>query len=190
MFTGIVQKVERGLLRDKRLFFKKTWEIEIGESIAVNGVCLTVTGVSEDEYWFELGEETKKRTNLAVSEYYNLEKSLRVDGKIDGHLVTGHVDGTVRFLRSERHGNSYFMFFSLPKERWAIVPKGSIALNGISLTIVDVSFDTFYVQVIPHTLQNTNFKFLKTGDPVNYEIDIIARYLKGVIENGKIEGSF
>jgi riboflavin synthase len=90
----------------------------------------------------------------------------------------------------ERRGNSYFMFFSMPSERWAIVPKGSITLNGISLTVVETSLDTFSVQVIPHTFENTNLQYLVPGDPVNYEIDIIARYLKGVIDRGRTERGF
>ena len=185
MFTGVIQKVERGIFKEGKLFFKRTWNVEIGESIAVNGVCLTVAGLTENEYWFDVGEETKKRANLAKSSFYNLEKALRIGDRIDGHIVTGHVDGTVRFLRSEIRENSYFMFFSLPKEKWAIVTKGSIALNGISLTIAGVSLDSFYIQVIPYTFHNTNLRFLKAGDPVNYEINVIARYLKGVIESGE-----
>jgi riboflavin synthase len=190
VFTGIVQKVERGYIRGERIFFKRTWKVNLGESIAVNGVCLTVSGVSEEEYWFDVGEETRRKTNLFVSRFYNLEKSLTLGSRVDGHLVTGHVDGTVRFVGMERRGNSYFMFFSMPMERWAIVPKGSIALNGISLTVVETSLDTFSVQVIPHTFENTNLQYLVPGDPVNYEIDIIARYLKGVIDRGRTERGF
>ncbi|ACM22935.1 riboflavin synthase [Thermotoga neapolitana] len=187
MFTGIIQRVEEGVFREGRLFFKRTWEVEVGESVAVNGVCLTVSGVSENEYWFDVGEETKRRTNLSVSRFYNLEKALTFGSSVSGHLVTGHVDGVVRFVGSERRGGSVFMFFSMPEERWAVVPRGSIALNGVSLTVVETSLDTFSVQVIPHTFHNTNLRFLIPGDPVNYEIDIIARYLKGVIESGKSE---
>ncbi|MCD6551434.1 MAG: riboflavin synthase, partial [Thermotoga sp.] len=94
MFTGIIQKVERGVFKEGKLFFKRTWRVEIGESIAVNGVCLTVSGFSEDEYWFDVGEETKKRTNLTESSFYNLEKASKVGDRIDGNIVTGHVDGT------------------------------------------------------------------------------------------------
>jgi len=182
MFTGIVQKVEKGFLEGNYLKFLRTWDVELGESIAVNGVCLTVTKLDRDFYYFELGELTRRTTNLSKTNFFNLEKSLRVGDKLSGHFVTGHVDGMVRVSRIEKTGNTIYFYFQIPKETWAIAEKGSITLNGVSLTIAGKSLDTFFVQVIPHTYEETNLKFLKSGDLVNYEIDIFARYLKRIEE--------
>lgn len=178
MFTGIVQKVEKGFLEGNYLKFPRTWDIELGESVSVNGVCLTVMKLNRDFYYFELGEITKRTTNLSKAKLFNLEKALKVGDRLNGHFVTGHVDGMIRITRIEKTGNTAYFHFQIPEETWAIVEKGSIALNGISLTIAGKSLDTFFVQVIPHTYETTNLRFLKPGDMVNYEIDIFARYLK------------
>ncbi|AMW32508.1 riboflavin synthase [Fervidobacterium islandicum] len=187
MFTGIIQFVCKGYFDGKRLIVENPWNTEqsipeIGESIAVNGVCLTVVSAGEKLY-FDVGEETLRKTNLRLGKYFNLERSLRVGESLSGHFVTGHVDGTVRFLSKRTAKNSLIMVFEKPKESWAVVSKGSIAINGVSLTIANVFEETFEVQVIPHTLENTNLKHLKLGEPVNYEIDIMSRYVKGVLDS-------
>lgn len=181
MFSGIVQAVVEGELKGSVLKIPKVWDVSVGESVAVNGVCLTVSKVDERHMYFDVGPETLEKTNLAKERFFNLERALRVGDPVGGHYVTGHVDGTVKLLTKRRVGNFVFMTFSMPKERWAIAKKGSIALNGVSLTVADLSLDTFTVQFIPHTLERTNFKFAEPGAEVNYEIDIFARYLERLV---------
>ncbi|ODN29905.1 riboflavin synthase [Fervidobacterium thailandense] len=192
MFTGIIQSVQPGNLSGGVLKIKRCWDdLSLGESVAVNGVCLTVRSFDKDFVYFDVGPETIGRSNLSKCKFFNLERALKVGDRISGHFVTGHVDGVIRFLSKYVSGNSVFFKFAMPNERYAIVEKGSIALNGISLTIAKVDLDSFIVQVIPHTLEQTNLKYLSVGDPVNYEIDILARYLYGVLKNsngkGKVE---
>ncbi|MGQ9856060.1 MAG: riboflavin synthase [Fervidobacterium sp.] len=177
MFTGIVERVEQGEFLGDVLKLKKCWDdVILGESISVNGVCLTVSKIDSQYLYFDVGKETQLLTNLRKSRYYNLERAIKVGDRLSGHYVTGHVDGMVRFVSKSRVSNTIYMYFSLPKEHWGVVKKGSIALNGISLTIASVTLDTFSIQIIPHTYENTNLRYLKSGDEVNYEIDIIARY--------------
>ncbi len=189
MFTGIIQHVCKGYFDGKRLIIENPWRcpkdssqcIVIGESISVNGACLTVVKVDENLH-FDVGVETLNKTNLRFEKYFNLERALRVGDSLSGHYVTGHVDGTTIFLSKQTAKNSVLMTFKKPREHWGIIQKGSIAINGVSLTIAAVSDETFTVQVIPHTLEKTNLKFLVPGSPVNYEIDIFARYMKGVLD--------
>jgi len=189
MFTGIIQHVCKGYFDGKRLIVENPWRypkdssqcVFIGESISVNGACLTVVKVDENLH-FDVGVETLNKTNLRFEKYFNLERALRVGDSLSGHYVTGHVDGTIIFLSKQNVKNSVLMTFKKPREYWAVTQKGSIALNGVSLTIASVSDETFTVQVIPHTLEKTNLKFLVPGSPVNYEIDIFARYMKGVLD--------
>jgi riboflavin synthase len=189
MFTGIIQHVCKGYFDGKRLIVENPWRypkdssqcVFIGESISVNGACLTVVKVDENLH-FDVGVETLNKTNLRFEKYFNLERALRVGDSLSGHYVTGHVDGTIIFLSKQNVKNSVFMTFKKPREYWAVTQKGSIALNGVSLTIASVSDETFTVQVIPHTFEKTNLKFLVPGSPVNYEIDIFVRYMKGVLD--------
>ena len=181
MFTGIVEKVVRGKVYNGMLILEEALDVSEGESLAVNGVCLTVSKVTERAVFFDVGEETLRRSNLGRSRFFNIERSLKVGERFHGHVVLGHVDGTVRFLGYEHRGNSYFFNFSMPVEKWAVAVKGSIALNGISLTVAGISLDSFCVQVIPYTYEHTNLKYLQAGDPVNYEIDVFARYVREVL---------
>ena len=182
MFTGIVEKVVKGRFSDGVLMLEERLEVEEGESLAVNGVCLTVSGIGENAVFFNVGEETLRRSNLENGRFFNIERSLKLGERLHGHIVLGHIDGTVRFLGYEYRNNSYFFKFSMPPERWAVARKGSIALNGVSLTVAEVSLDSFYVQVIPYTYEHTNFRYLQFGDPVNYEIDVFVRYIKEVLK--------
>lgn len=184
MFAGIVQSVQRGELSNYVLKINRCFEdLEIGESIAINGVCLTLSSFNQKFMFFDVGLETLERTNLKSCKFFNVEKSLKVGDRLSGHFVTGHIDGTVKLISLNDLGSTKYLKFTIPKERWAIVKKGSIALNGISLTIAYVDYDTFTVQVIPHTYENTNLKYLRIKDEVNYEIDLFSRYLKGILEN-------
>lgn len=188
MFTGIIQSVQKGEFIDGVLKVKRCWEdLEIGESIAINGVCLTLRKFDDEWMYFDVGLETLSKTNLSTCSIFNLERALKIGDSLSGHYVSGHVDGTIRFLSKVSTGNTVYMKFSMPSERWAVVRKGSIALNGISLTIANVDLDSFTVQIIPHTLENTNLKFLRLGDTVNYEIDMLARYVEGILSQNKKE---
>ena len=194
MFTGIIQHVSKGYFNGLKLIIENPWKnlrnssqsISIGESIAVNGVCLTVVNVDENLY-FDVGEETLKRTNLSKERYFNLERALRTGDSLSGHYITGHIDGMITLISRKDLRNSVIMKFKKPREEWAIVEKGSVAINGVSLTIASVSDESFTVQVIPHSLENTNLKYLLPGSCVNYEIDVFARYVKGVLNAWKKE---
>ncbi|ABR29923.1 riboflavin synthase subunit alpha [Thermosipho melanesiensis] len=177
MFSGIIEHCTRDfLLRNGELEIKLPFKCEIGDSVSVNGVCLTVKRVYNFWHYFDVGNETMKITNLSFSKYLNIERALKIGDRLNGHFVMGHVDGLIRLVKTVKLFSTVYMYFTLPKERFAIVRKGSIALNGISLTISNVSLDVFEVQVIPHTFENTNLKYLDIGELVNYEIDIFARY--------------
>ncbi|EHR78935.1 riboflavin synthase subunit alpha [Thermococcus litoralis DSM 5473] len=180
MFSGIIEKVAKARYSRGKLYVEKVLDVNLGDSVAVNGACLTVSEI-RDRIIFDVGEETLKKTNLAKAKLVNLERALKFGDRIDGHLVTGHVDGTLKLRRVLRRGNTYWLAFEMPKERFGIVEKGSIALNGISLTIAKVEKSHFWVQVIPYTWENTNLKFLRIGDEVNYEIDVVARYLRDIL---------
>ncbi len=187
MFTGIItHMVKMGIRASDTLLIPNVFsDAQIGESIAINGVCLTVEKVFSPSLQFHCGSITKKITNLGSSTMVNLERALRVGDAVGGHFVTGHIDTTIRFLQKRCSEQSIIATFSLPKERTVIIPKGSIAINGVSLTIATISLDTFSVQIIPHTLQNTNLQILQSGDLVNVEFDIFAKYAKEHYEYSK-----
>ncbi|ASJ15702.1 riboflavin synthase subunit alpha [Thermococcus chitonophagus] len=181
MFTGIVEAFAGARYSSGKLYVEVPFRVEPSESIAVNGACLTVSEFNGRVAVFDVGEETLARTNLREARIVNLERALKLGDRVGGHFVTGHVDGTLRFLTSITRGNTVWMAFELPRERWGVAEKGSIALNGVSLTVARVESSRFWVQVIPHTLKNTNLQFLSPGDRVNYEIDILARYVRAVL---------
>jgi riboflavin synthase len=193
MFTGIIQK------QGKITAIKKTkkavsFEVEIekflkdikkGDSIAVNGVCTTVVDLDKNKFIFDAMEETLKKTNiknLKKGSIVNLEKSIKWNEKIDGHFVQGHIDETGKILKTKNDQRRTRITISLSKEMKPFVAyKGSISINGVSLTISDVEDKNFSVDIIPHTLKNTNLSKLKKNDIVNIEADMIARYLHKII---------
>lgn len=184
MFTGIIQKVAKGVLVGNRLKIERCWEdLSLGESIAVNGVCLTLTDFDDSFMYFDVGAETLKLTNIKYEKLFNLERALKLGDSVSGHFVTGHVDGMVKLIAKHIYDKTLYLTFSMPKERWGVVKKGSIALNGVSLTIANASLDTFTVQLIPHTIENTTFKFITSGSYVNYEIDVLARFIHNELNN-------
>jgi riboflavin synthase len=156
-------------------------ELSLGESIAVNGACLTVIGRDADSFRFQAGPETLRRTNLgelAPGDRVNLERALRLSDRLGGHLVQGHIDGVGRIASRDRQGEWETVWFSCPPElATQMVGKGSIAVDGVSLTLVDVAPERFSVALIPHTLTNTTLGFKKSGDTVNLETDLIAKYV-------------
>lgn len=190
MFTGLI--VETGTLEDLRALSGITrlsvktpslhQEAKIGDSIAVNGVCLTVVDRAHDRLSFELSGETLRSTGLGSlkkGDRVNLEPSLRPDSRIGGHFVTGHVDGTGRLLSKKRVGETIELEIAAPDAILEyLVDKGSVAVDGISLTVVKALRNSFLVVIIPHTETVTNLKDKREGDTVNIETDIIGKYVK------------
>lgn len=188
MFTGLVQglgRVQKILDRPpgKRLVIEApqiSREAAIGDSIAINGCCLTVIEHVSAGLAFEAGPETLERTNLgelAVGSLVNLEPSLRVGDRLGGHFVSGHIEGTGLLVErlDDRDWSTLWFSFPRPLGRY-MVPKGSIAVDGVSLTLVDVEAERFSVALIPHTLEATTLGRLKAGDRVNLETDLLAKY--------------
>lgn len=195
MFTGIVETM--ATLLDKsyqgtnctfRFESNITHELKIDQSLAHNGVCLTVESVSEESYTVTAIDETLKKTNLGDLEpgqHINLERCLKADGRFDGHIVQGHVDLTGTLSEVIDQNGSYKLFFRYPPESGHItVEKGSICINGISLTVVDSGPGSFSVAIIPYTWEHTNLKDLNPGDRVNLEFDILGKYMQKILASG------
>jgi riboflavin synthase len=157
-------------------------QLTIGESVAVNGTCLTVVEHDDHSFRFECGPETLQRTNLGAlkpGDRVNIERALKFGDQLGGHIVTGHIDGLGQISRRESQGEFETVWFAAPSElARQIVAKGSIAVDGISLTVVDVTSDSFSAMLIPHTLANTTLGFKSVGDFVNLETDILAKYVE------------
>lgn len=202
MFTGLIEELgrvmslERGELSRLSILAEKTrQDLALGSSIAVNGACLTVTHLSDCSFTVDLSPETLRMTHLGQlreGEKVNLERPLRAGDRLGGHWVSGHVDG-LGFIRERRSSGEFFLFvFSHPPSvADYLVPKGSIAVDGISLTVAEVREDSFAVQVIPFTYHHTTLKEKRMGDPVNLEADLLAKYLKRLISphQGVSQGS-
>lgn len=194
MFSGIIQQVghirsvERNADGSGRLTIQcASWSqpLVMGESIANNGVCLTVTGIHDADVSFDLLDETFKRTNLGdlrAGDLVNLERSLRVGDTIGGHFVTGHVDGTGVTSALEPHGRDLVWRIRCANVLTdGMVPKGSIACDGISLTIVDLRDGEFSVHLIPHTIAHTNLQRAAVGQRVNLEADMLGKYVAKLV---------
>jgi riboflavin synthase len=156
-------------------------ELAVGDSVAVNGACLTVVEWDAETCRFQAGPETLRRTNLGElmpGDGVNLERALRLGDRLGGHLVQGHVDGRGRLVERRRQGDWELVWFDCPAELAAqMVPKGSVAVDGVSLTLVDVATDRFSVALIPHTLANTTLGLKQPGASVNLETDLLAKYV-------------
>ena len=156
-------------------------ELTIDQSIAHNGICLTVVAVNDGAYEVEVVQETLSKTTFAslkAGDEVNLEKSITPSTLLDGHLVQGHVDTTIMCLHVADLNGSWKIKFNLPQEyAGLIIPHGSICLNGVSLTVANLFQDAFDVAIIPYTFEHTNFKHLREGDEVNVEFDLIGKYL-------------
>jgi riboflavin synthase len=187
MFTGLVESIGRVRSLDRRgdaarltLETPLAAGLSLGESLAVNGCCLTVTSADGDSACFDLLGETLARTNLgglASGARVNLERALRADGRFGGHFVQGHIDTTIEVLSAETKGADLNLIIALPEAgaRY-LIEKGSIAVNGVSLTVASLREDRFGLWIIPHTLQETNLGDLRAGSPVNLEYDMLAKY--------------
>jgi riboflavin synthase len=189
MFTGLVEAL--GVVRrletegdGRRLVVSEPAiapQLTLGESVAVNGCCLTVVGVEGDAFSFQAGPETLRRTNLGelrLGDRVNLERSLRAGDRLGGHLVQGHIDDLGRIVSRAPQGEWDLVWFRCPEALAAqMVSKGSVAVDGVSLTVVDVTRDGFSVALIPHTLAATTLGLKRPGDSVNLETDILAKYV-------------
>ena len=195
MFTGIITDIGRVLSVEKRGDIRARIAtaydvdgIEIGASIASDGVCLTVIGLGPDWYEVEISAETVARTNLGgwrKGSRVNLERALRVGDELGGHIVSGHVDGVAEVISAEASGDSTRLTLRAPEALARfIAPKGSVALNGTSLTVNEVTGRDFTVNLIPHTRAVTTWGAVAVGDAVNLEIDTLARYVARLAEAG------
>ncbi|RMG39554.1 MAG: riboflavin synthase [Candidatus Dadabacteria bacterium] len=201
MFSGIIETTGTIVLidRDRKPVLARVdtgldlRETNIGDSVAVNGVCLTVVGLDGSCADFELAEETLRRTTFKDAEtgdLVNIERSLVVGERLHGHFVFGHVDTTVRLLEIKNEEASERFKFELPSRfRKFIAEKGSVALNGVSLTVGEVEGSSFNVYIIPHTLEVTMFSGLQEGDLVNLEVDMLSRYVVSFLNNCSLSGS-
>ena len=185
MFTGLVEKVSKvkNISLDSkgaRIEFIADFEnVKIGDSIAINGVCLTVTSISGNVFCADVMRETLNVTNLKnlkQGDEINLERAMKLTDRLDGHIVSGHIDCTALVSSISLDGFSKRIRFNCDNE--LIIKKGSIAINGVSLTVSDVFDLGFEVSLIPQTIENTNLKNLKTGDIVNIEYDLFAKYIQ------------
>lgn len=198
MFTGIIEEVGRirhvisgGNSGEIGIGAVKVLEgTKIGDSIAVNGVCLTVTSLQTDGFTADVMPETLRRSNLGdlrIGDSVDLERAMAADGRFGGHIVSGHIDGVGTVLKNVKEGNAVWVQIQAPVEIMELlVEKGSIAIDGISLTVAKVGQRDFQVSVIPHTGEETILLGKKPGDKVNLENDIIGKYVKRLLSGGSI----
>ena len=189
MFTGIIEEI--GQLKNFdgeriEIFCSSVLEdVKIGDSICVNGICLTVTDFAENFFAADVMPETFRKTSLAEmlsGGIVNLERAMKITDRFGGHIVSGHIDGTGKILNLRAEGNAIFINISAEKKLLRqIAAKGSVALDGISLTVVDADEEIFSVSMIPHTREVTNFKIKRVGSLVNIETDILAKYVDRLI---------
>ena len=193
MFTGIIvgtgkvtkidqQTKNRSAIQMTVNLGKYAKGLKVGQSVAINGVCLSATKISTNKCVFEMIDETTKKTdlgNVKAGSTVNVERSLKVGDRLEGHFVLGHIDGVATITKIEKKPKEVKFWFKIPKKLTKyVVKKGSIALDGISLTVVDAKKDITSVCLIPQTIKVTNFKSKKVGDRLNIETDILGKYIK------------
>jgi riboflavin synthase len=203
MFTGIIEEVghisrvrnENGNRRLMVAASNLVKELRKGDSIAVSGVCLTAVEITPNSFAADLAEETWSRTSFSrIKEgaAVNLELPMRADGRFGGHIVQGHIDGTGKFLALDRISNAedYWLRIEIPPDlaRY-VISKGSLSIEGISLTVAKIEGTQLTVAIIPHTVEATNLKSLKAGDAVNLEVDLIAKYVEKMLRGDSAKSS-
>ena len=188
MFTGIIEslgkvtdvKVDRGNI-DFTIESDISKELKVDQSVSHNGVCLTVTEINNNTHTVTAVKETLDKSSLtsfSVNDLINLERAMKLGERLDGHLVQGHVDGVAKCLGISVNDGSWIYKFEFDiSNEMLLIEKGSICINGVSLTVFDIVENTFKVTIIPYTYENTSFKTLKEGDIVNIEFDMIGKYL-------------
>jgi riboflavin synthase len=193
MFTGIIEAVGKikniSVDGSNRVFFVKSplsAKLKIDESLCHNGVCLTIEEIKNDIYRVSAIDETLQKTNAGswkINDLINLERAMKLNYRLDGHIVQGHVDGTgICIKKEDKEGSVEFTFEFHKSFAKLIIEKGSICVNGVSLTAFNVTHDSFTVAIIPYTFSNTNFQCLKEGDLVNLEFDILGKYIARIVE--------
>jgi len=190
MFTGIIETIGRiGAVNSADLSARLSIsvklpdnDLKVGDSVAVNGVCLTVTSIKEDSFSADVGKETLKVTTLGQlkkNDFVNIERPLKMGGRLGGHLVLGHIDGVGKILKINKLQGGVEAEFEVNKDLAKyIITRGSITIDGTSLTVSRKDKDVFAVFLVPHTIEATILKFAKEGDPVNLEVDIIGKYVE------------
>ncbi|OJX49164.1 MAG: riboflavin synthase subunit alpha [Flavobacterium sp. 38-13] len=194
MFTGIIETL--GTIKDLRkegenihitLSSSVTHELKIDQSVSHNGVCLTVVGISNDQYTVTAIKESIDKTNIGewkIGDQVNLERAMRLGDRLDGHIVQGHVDQTGTCISiEEADGSWYYTFEYDPKLSNITIEKGSITVNGVSLTVVNSQKNAFSVAIIPYTYEHTNFKNFEVGTKINLEFDVIGKYVSRLHTN-------
>lgn len=189
--TGIVEKITTENLVKKITVKAQFKDLKLGESISVNGVCLTLVEynveLNSESISFEVVQETLNITDLGslkIGSIVNLERSLKVGSDISGHFVSGHVDCLIQTVKIEPEGDSFRVTFKIADEyKKFVTKKGSVCISGISLTVADKSDNEFSVAIIPHTWKMTNLSSIKVGDLLNFEADLFARYILNVLDN-------
>ena len=196
MFTGIVKS--KGLINDIRIkdetgrltiLIYDNYNIQIGDSIAINGTCLTVSKIENNEYYFDILSETFSKTNLnnlVKGDMVNIEPALSVGDRLGGHIVTGHIDCIGTVLDIKEVDRDWKFTFLVPKEFIVLlVMKGSISIDGVSLTVAELTDEVFSVYIIPHTYENTIFSSYKIDDKVNLEMDLLGKYVQRILVLGE-----
>ena len=191
MFTGIIEQLGRveGIVKEGsnlRLIIKADMvsELQVDQSVAHNGICLTVENIRSDQYEVVAVKETIDKTtisNIREGSLINLERCMQMNGRLDGHIVQGHVDETAKITEIVKEKGSWIYNFQLFNPTKLIVEKGSVCINGVSLTAFNVSDKSFTVTIIPYTFENTVFKELNEGDLVNIEFDIVGKYIQRMV---------
>lgn len=189
MFTGIIESlgIVKSITKNKsninfQIQSNLTNQLKVDQSISHNGVCLTVVKVNKNDYEVTAIKETLKKTNLGklnIGNIINLERAMKIDQLLDGHIVQGHIDQTGKCIQIKTQNGSWIFTFEYDDSKKNItIEKGSIAINGVSLTVLDSKTSSFSVAVIPHTYKNTNFHKIIKGEIVNLEFDVIGKYIK------------
>ncbi|MEM0517477.1 MULTISPECIES: riboflavin synthase [Aequorivita] len=191
MFTGIIETVgeiaqltREGENLHIEVASSLSQELKIDQSVSHNGVCLTVVKIHEASYVVTAIKETLDKTNLKnlkIGSLVNLERAMKLGDRLDGHMVQGHVDGTATCTQIENKSGSWVFTFQYNNTNFGTVEKGSITVNGVSLTVVNSKKEAFSVAIIPYTFENTNFKTINVGSEVNLEFDIIGKYIKNLM---------
>ena len=193
MFTGIIESVGQIMLLNNKqgdleikIKYKFTClnDISLGDSVSVNGICLTVKKFNKNFMYFDLSNETISRiSELRVGEMVNLETSLRINSKISGHFVFGHIDGIAKLTRNDIKSRSEEWTVKPPKKLMKYISeKGSISINGVSLTVNSVQESSFKINLIPYTLEHTTLKNFNIGNKMNIEVDMLARYVETILK--------
>lgn len=188
MFTGVIREIAKAKLIGDKIKINAKYKPNLGDSVAINGACLSVVKVDNNSFEVDISIESKKV--IALENYYNnhvhIEPAMKLNDRLEGHILQGHIDCRGKIEKIIKNGISYDFFISIPTEFIKfIIPKGSIAIDGVSLTINDVFKDSFRLTIIPITVENTLFKEYKIGRIVNIETDMFARYIYHIFKDKK-----